>query len=463
VAGWILTGVLLVAVAAGTGVVAATSGKIGLAAAGAVLVLGIFVADPILLAVIALPASLLLLRVGGATTNLSTADLVVFVAGLACLFQIHWRDAKYLKQFLQGVVWYEATLLLVVLVNPNRYDVVEWFHRWSFVGASVLVGWMIASSGRLRPAFRAFLYGSALVAVWAMLDAIASHFQPAQFGLYQKNAIGDIMWVAIVVAQINPSWLGVGRRQARVCKYLCIGGLLASYSRQGVIVLILALVVAVLRNPEVRRRSKMMMLGAVPLVVALYYSFSYAARTNPKFNSVSIRVSQLDAAFHVWHMSPLFGEGMRFYNLPQFITVTAPPNVLVDNLASTGIVGSLAFFYLVFVTTRTMMRLPAVFGTLGLAILVAHYVDGLFDIFWIGASSTIPFIICGACLGMADRERVGSARLDASARVSDVRVDGRWRATPRAPTGPGSPWSRFGAGVLRLAGSVGRTPAPATG
>jgi len=31
---------------------------------------------------------------------------------------------------------------------------------------------------------------------------------------------------------------------------------------------------------------------------------------------------------------------MRFYNLPQYLYVTAPPNSLVDNLASTGVIGS---------------------------------------------------------------------------------------------------------------------------
>jgi hypothetical protein len=214
-----------------------------------------------------------------------------------------------------------------------------------------------------------------------------------------------------------------------VCKYLCIGGLLASYSRQGVIVLILALVVAVLRNPDVRRQSKLMLLGLIPLVVAVYYSFSYAARTNPKFNSVSIRVSQLDAALHVWHLSPLFGEGMRFYNLPQFYVVTAPPNVLIDNLAETGIVGSLAFVFLVFITTRTMFRLPTAFGTLGLAILVSHYVDGLFDIFWIGASSTIPFIICGVCLGMADSDEAKDGP-EAVAQIEDRRPVAATRPSP---------------------------------
>ena len=81
---------------------------------------------------------------------------------------------------------------------------------------------------------------------------------------------------------------------------------------------------------------------------------------------------------------------MRFYNLPQYLTVTAPPNSLVDNLASTGIIGSLAFFFLVIVTMRSMSRLPRIYGTLGLVVLLAHYVDGLFDTFWIGALSITP-------------------------------------------------------------------------
>ena len=215
------------------------------------------------------------------------------------------------------------------------------------------------------------------------------------------------MWIAIVVAQINPSWTGIGRTEARVNKYLCIGGLLASQSRQSVILLILAIGLASFLNPELRRKSKLLMLAAVPVAVALYFSFSIAARNNPQFNSVSARVDQISAAIHVWHLSPILGEGMRFYNLPQFITVTAPPNVLIDNLASTGIVGSLAFVFMVWVTVRTMFRLPYALGTLGLVILVFHYVDGLFDIFWIGASTIAPFIIAGISLGMADRDRMG--------------------------------------------------------
>jgi O-antigen ligase len=154
----------------------------------------------------------------------------------------------------------------------------------------------------------------------------------------------------------------------------------------------------------------MVILAAFPVTIALYFSFSVAARNNPQFNSVTARVDQISAAINVWHLSPILGEGLRFYNLPQFITVTAPPNVLVDNLASTGIIGSLAFLFLVWVTVRTMFRLPYALGTLGLVILVFHYVDGLFDIFWIGASSIAPFIIAGISLGMADMDRMRRAR-----------------------------------------------------
>ncbi len=67
-------------------------------------------------------------------------------------------------------------------------------------------------------------------------------------------------------------------------------------------------------------------------------------------------------------------------------------------------VGSLAFFVMVIVTMTVMAGLPRIYGTLGLVILLGHYVDGLFDIFWIGALSITPFIVAGISLGMADAD-----------------------------------------------------------
>ncbi|MGO8871937.1 MAG: O-antigen ligase family protein [Acidimicrobiales bacterium] len=422
----------MLAVAAAVGVVVERSRAVGLALAALVLGVGVLIADPLLLVVIALPGSLLIQRIGGSSTNLSAADLLVFVGALVSLFFIRWSEAPTLREFLRGIVWFQAVLVLVLVAHPNRYNIVEWFHRWSYLGGSVLVGWAIATYGRTKQAVRIYLLGASVIALIAMEHAVTQGFVPAQWGVYQKNAIGAIMLIAVLIAQINPPWTGIGRREARVNKYLCVGGLLASQSRQAAILLILALALAYFLNPELRSRSKLLLAGAVPLVVALYYSFTINARVNPKFNSVSVRVDQISAAFHVWHLSPVFGEGMRFYNLPQFLFVTAPPNVFIDNLASTGIVGSLAFLFMVFVTMRTLIRIPYVYGTLGMIVLLAHYVDGLFDIFWIGASSIAPFIIAGISLGIADLHRSGDAWLLPDGSTKDL------AGRHRGPAGRGS-------------------------
>ncbi len=393
--------VLIVAV--GVGAAAAYGRTLGLALAGVVLLVGILMADPLVLVVLALPGALLVFRVGGSGTNLSGADALVFVGAVVSFFLfVEWRKAPTLRRFLRGLVWFEAVLLLVVLAHPNRYDIVEWFHRWSYLGGSVLVGWVIATQGRVRQAVRLYFWGASLIAVIAIGLSAAKGFAPAQWGQYQKNAIGTIMLVAILVTLVNPPWMEFGRREVQVYRVLCIGGMLASQSRQAIVVLILGVIFIMLLNPELRRRAKIMLLGSIPLAIFLYFSFTTQFRVNPKFNSVTVRLQQLSAAYHVWLASPLLGEGLRFYNLPQFLSVTAPPNVIVDNLASTGVIGSLAFVFFVFVTISTLAKLPYRIGTVGLVVLSAHFVDGLFDIFWIGASSIGPMVFVGMSLGMAD-------------------------------------------------------------
>ncbi len=451
-----LTGwVALVLVTAGIAVFAVEDRKIGLAVAALVLLLGVFAADPILLAVVALPGVFILQRVGGSSTNLSAADMLVFLGALVSLLHIRWSEAKHLRGFLQGIVIYEATLLVVVMAHTNRYDVVEWFHRLSYLGGSVLVGWVVARSGRARQAFRLYLLGASVIAVIAMEHAVKLHFKAAQWGLYQKNAVGAMMWVAVVVAQLNPPWTGVSRRQARIAKWLCLGGLLASQSRQSWVVLCGVIVLVVLMNPEVRRRSKLLLLGIIPLGLLLYYSFSTQFVVNPKFNTVSIRLRQLSSALRVWQLSPLVGEGMRFYHLPQFINITQPPNVIIGNLASSGIVGSLGFVAFVVIAIRVVARLPVEFRTLALAVLVGHLTEGLFDEFWIGSYSAASMIVVGIALGMADQARrrsplgvartsegaTGAPGASLSSLSSLGSLGSRWRAE-RARPGVRPTWSR---------------------
>ena len=346
-----------------------------------------------------------------------------------------WSAATNLRRFLVGILWYQAVLIVVVLAHPFRGDVIEWFHRFSYLAGSTLVGWVIAWHGRARQAFRLYLWGSAILSLVTLEHAVALHFQPAQWGVYQKNAIGAVLWVAVVVAQLNPSWARHGKMEARVIEGLCLVGLLATQSRQSAILVVLALGTAALLNSEVRAKAKLVVFIAVPVLGLVYYSFALAFRNNPQFNSVAIRFGQIDAALHVWHQSPWLGLGMRFYNLPQYLTVTAPPNSLVDNLASTGVIGSLAFLFLVVVTMRSMIALPRLYGTLGLVVLLAHYVDGLFDTFWIGALSITPFVIAGISLGMADAHPE-AGRVPA---VADAAPTGRSAGVAAGPPGRTGP------------------------
>jgi hypothetical protein len=448
----------MLALAAVAGVATAANPLAGIVVAGLVLAFGLFVVDPILVAVIVLPGSILIQRVGGASTNLSVADLLVFVAAFVCLFHVEWSRATHLKRFLRGIVWYQAVLLLVVVAHPFKGDIIEWFHRFSYLAGSALVGWVVGYRGRARQSYRIYLWGAAALALLAIEHSAASGFHPAQWGPYQKNAIGSVMWVAAVVAQLNPPWVGIAKVEARIIEVLCLLGLLASQSRQAGILLVVALVAAVLINSDIKSRFKTLIFIGVPALALVYYSLSVMIQNNPQFNSVAIRFGQIGAAIHVWHTSPVLGLGMRFYNLPQYVFVTPPPNSLVDNLASTGIVGSLAFLFLVFVTMRSMNGLPRVYGTLGLVILLGHYVDGLFDTFWIGGLSIPPFVIAGISLGVADAdpdsERVPDLLAEAAARRHRTAHRSTRRPSPRPPVRPSTgrdvrPSARPAVGVTR--------------
>jgi hypothetical protein len=417
--------------AAVVGVTTSVNALAGLVLAGLVLALGIFVIDPIFLAVLVLPGSVLVQRVGGGSVNLSVTDLVTFAAALICLFHVEWSRATHLRKFLLGIVWYQAILILVVVAHPFRGDIVEWFHRFSYLAGAALVGWVVGYRGRARQSIRIYLWTASGLALLAIENSAAHGLQPAQWGQWQKNLIGSVMWVASVIALLNPPWVRIPRIERRVIVSLCLLGLLASQSRQSGILLVVAVATGLLLNSHVRGRFKTLVFIGVPALALVYYSMSLAFRNNPEFNSVAIRLGQISAAIHVWHDSPVFGLGMRFYNLPQYVYVTAPPNSLVDNLASTGVVGSLAFVFLVIVTMRAMNGVPRIYGTLGLAILLGHYVDGLFDTFWIGALSIPPFVIAGMSLGVADADPDLERVPDLLARAAAERHLPAHRATRR--------------------------------
>ena len=214
--------------------------------------IGLYACSPSIPVAIALPASFLVLHVGGANAgnNFSIADVVLFIAALCALPLMHWRDAVNLKRWMVLVAIYQATTLLSVVNSPNRYDAVEWFHQILMVAGAAIVGWVIVKRGRVQIAIGYYLSIAAALSVWVIGLWFAHGFHPIAglpYGL-QKNSLGNLFVIAILSAHFVPSWTGFTERWVRISKYVCIMGVIATGSRQAMIGLIVAVFVVTIRD-----------------------------------------------------------------------------------------------------------------------------------------------------------------------------------------------------------------------
>jgi hypothetical protein len=389
-----------------------------------VLAVGVYAVAPLAVVAFAIPATLLVARVGTATSSLSVSDLVLAVSSLAALPFLHVRESPTMKRLLGLLVVYQAALLLTVVDNPYRADVVEWFHELFLVGGSLIVGWVVARHGHAKTALSVFLTGATIIAVWACAAAVKHHFQPVSLPLgMQKNFIGVMLMFAVLVAFLNPDWVGWHGRWHRVAMYLCVLGILAAQSRQAMIGCALGVLVAAVRTrrmSQVSRRSKILILGTIPLVVIAYVTISREFASSNRFNSVHQRQAWFQQSLQVWHASPWLGVGLRWWYTSRFPFSFQPPNGELEMLSSAGIVGLAAFLLLFGRSLVVLWHVPIRFGTLAFTALLMRFVEGQFDIFWVGATSAIPWILVGLSLGALAlwKSHETSDRVEASARMS---------------------------------------------
>ena len=118
-----------------------------------VFVLAIMVRSQFVVVGAAIPASFLVLHVGGAGSgnSVSLADAFLLLSTLCAIPLVRWRNASSFQRWLPLVAVYQATTLLSVVHNPNRYDVVEWFHQLVMVGGAAAVGYAFAARHRTTP------------------------------------------------------------------------------------------------------------------------------------------------------------------------------------------------------------------------------------------------------------------------------------------------------------------------
>jgi hypothetical protein len=80
-------------------------------------------------------------------------------------------------------------------------------------------------------------------------------------------------------------------------------------------------------------------------------------------------------------------------------------------LSSAGIVGLAAILLLFGRSLVLLWRVPAAFGTLAFTAVLMRFAEGQLDIFWVTATSAIPWILAGISLGaMARSEHTEDSR-----------------------------------------------------
>jgi hypothetical protein len=409
--GFTLAGVALVAL---VGRLAVTMPEAAVIIAVAVLAIGVTAVQPGLIPLAVLPLLLVVLRIGSGGIDLSLSDFALAAAVIPALFLAKRPFSSGLRAVLWASALYQFATLISVVNNPYAANAVEWAHAWVLVAGSLLVGWAVGANGHGRAGVR-LLVGT--IAVLALITVIEGSVHLAQgdfsavypswpYGMH-KNFAGTVCATGAVMVYARPTWAGINRRWSILLMALMLAAVLFTQSRQAVIGLVAAVFVLVLRSKTDRRRSKLVLLLAAPLVLFVTNLVQDQVQSGNQFNSVFQRLTWFQDSMTVWSSDPWFGVGLRWWYTDRFPFQFQPPNAEIEVLTSVGVVGLAAFVLLMVVSLRVAWRLDPAYGSMAVAVLVSRVVQGQFDLFWSAVQGSLPFVVLGLCLGAswhAERE-----------------------------------------------------------
>jgi polysaccharide biosynthesis protein PslJ len=403
---------LSLAILLGLGYFAAGHLKYALVGALAILGLSILVNDMRFFPVVAVIGTLVVQRVGGASSALSVSDLVLFLGTISAVPLVRLREAPELRRLLLLSFTYEALVLVSVVYNPYRADFIEWVHEAMLVAGSLIVGWVVGYGGKAKVALSGFLIGASAMAIWACFYCVTHNFLAANlpYGM-QKNYVGDMLSFAVVLAYARPSWIGWKTRWTKYVIAITLLGILASQSKQAMISCGCGVAIIAFRahSDELSRRSRLILLAIVPILIFAYVVAKQEVVSSNRFNSVHQRFSYYYASLAIWHTSPILGVGLRWWYTTRFADPFQPPNAELEMLTSAGVLGVLAFLILMIGALVVLWKLPAEFGTLAFALLLMRLVQGQLDIFWVTAQGSFPWIFAGLALGVMAASKARSS------------------------------------------------------
>lgn len=377
---------------------------------------------PLAIALLSMPLLLIPQRIGIGGGDLSVSDAALAAAfGAAVLLGQRPYSAP-LRALLWINLFYQFTTLFTVIVNPYMENTVEWFHAWLLVSGALIVGWAIGAGGYARLALSLIVVTACIIAALTILQG-ALQFASGNLGPaypvwpfeMHKNFVGTVLAFGAIVAYLNPSWVGWTKTHASFAFWLMVVGLLLAQSRQALLGLMAAVIVAVLRR-STTRRSRLVLLLLIPAAWLIVTMVVEQLGSANRHNSVLQRLDWFKEVYAYWLESPVFGHGLRYWYQPG-APPYQPPQAEMEMLASAGVFGLVGFLVMWLGVLVVLWRIDPRYGTLAVTVLLCRFVQGQFDLFWIAAQVSIPFVIAGICLGaMAREEREGDAALLATAR-----------------------------------------------
>jgi polysaccharide biosynthesis protein PslJ len=360
------------------------------------------IVDPLLVAMLAVPGVLFVERVGGASLNISVCD-VLTVAGTIVAVPMLRADMRVTRRLLWVAVLFQAVLLLVVVAHPNEKSVFEWFHRFFLVGGSIAIGAALGRARRASAAVVAFLVLASGLSIAAIVTTAAHGFASGHTLGLQKNFVGAMCGSAVLIAFLRPAWVRLSHAQALTIAVLCSIGLFASQSRGAIAALAAALFIGAVRQGRVSRREVIAVIVVTPLVLFAVSSVRHQSHQH-EITSLTYRADYSALAYREWHLSPVFGQGLRFFKQPGALTQVDTPSVIASTLAEGGVVGVLALGLLVGSALLVLWRLPRDAAALAVAFVVGRFAHGLFDIYWVAGTTTLPWLIVGIVCGNVDAD-----------------------------------------------------------
>ncbi|ADU47702.1 O-antigen ligase family protein [Intrasporangium calvum] len=404
----VVVGLLAVLLYVGRGL--AGDPELPLLVAGLILFLGLVVADPALVPLVALPFLLVTARLSVAGVDLAVSDAMLAVALAPSLLVLLAGASRPMRQVMWLGALYQFATVFTLVRNPYQANLVEWFHAGVLVLGAVAVGWALGRRGHGGRSLRILALSTLALALITLAQAVfqydAGNFGPVEMSWpyqVQKNAIGTIFALTGVVLYVRPAWMGWSRAWSLAGFWTVVAALLTTQSRQAIIALAVAVSLLVMRRTTTRRRSKGILLALIPALVGVSVMVQDQIQSGNEFNSFFQRLTWFEDSMDIWGTDPWFGVGLRWWYTDRFPQAFQPPNSLMDTMTSAGIIGLVAFIALLVGTWLVARRLDPAYGVLAELVLVTRIVQSQFDLFWVAVQVSLPFLILGLCLGAAAR------------------------------------------------------------